>query len=155
MKDDTKKQDEEKDPTVVKLEEELADAKNKYLRALADYQNLERQTKTWKEEFSKYASAGLASQLLEILDDLEKAQEHLQDKGLEIVINKLNKVLASEGLEKLELLNEEYSPLTAEVINTEPGDKDNVVIKILQNGYKIGDRVIRPAKVIVSTKSKS
>lgn len=128
--------------------------KEKYLRALADYQNLERQTQGWKEEFARFASVDLIRKLLEVLDDLEKAQEHIKDQGLELVIAKLKKFLQDEGLEEIEVLGKMFDPSVAEVISTEPfdsaqGKPENTVAKVLQKGYKIGDKVIRVAKVVV------
>lgn len=130
---------------------EINDYKDKYLRALADYQNLEKQTQTWKESYSQYATAELIRKLLEILDDLAKAQEHLDDDGLSLVISKFLSVLKSEGLEELDLAGAEFDPNLAEVISTETGDKENIIVKVLQKGYIYKDKVIRPAKVVVST----
>ena len=126
--------------------------KEKYLRALADYQNLERQTAVWKEEFVQYSSVALILKVLEVLDDLEKAQEHIKDEGLQLVINKLKNILLGEGLEELILEGKAYDPSVAEVISTESGQDDNKIIKILQKGYRIKDKIIRPAKVIVNVK---
>lgn len=128
------------------------DYKEKYLRALADYQNLEKQTQNWKESYSVYAALGVIQKLLEVLDDLEKAQDHLKDEGLQLVINKLKSVLTSEDVEELDLEGKEFNPSEAEVIGTEPGEKDNTIIKMSQKGYKIKNKIIRPAKVIVSVK---
>ncbi len=123
---------------------------SKYLRALADYQNLEKQTQAWKEDFLKYANEDLALELLEVLDDLEKAQEHLKDDGLQIVLEKLIKILKNNGVEEIEVLNKEYDAETAEVVATEDGEKNNLVAKVLQKGYKLNGKIIRPAKVIVN-----
>ncbi len=65
----------------------LEELNNKYLRALADYQNLEKQTAVWREDFVKFSNAGLISQILEVVDDLEKACEHLNDDGLKLVLD--------------------------------------------------------------------
>lgn len=146
MNDDTTTQNED----TVKITEELESYKSKYLRALADYQNLEKQTAVWRDDFTQYASAKVITQMLEILDDLEKAQENLKDEGLKIITNKLQIILSNEGVEVLDLEDKEYDPSLAEVVNVEPGEKDNIVVKVLQKGYKIKDRVVRPAKVVVS-----
>lgn len=127
------------------------DFKEKYLRALADYQNLEKQTQAWKEDFVQFANIGLIKKLLEVLDDLEKALEHIDDEGLRLVVTKLQSILKSEGLEELELIGKEFDPNSAEVISTMPGDKDNIIVEVAQKGYKFKDKVIRPAKVVVST----
>ena len=128
--------------------------KEKYLRALADYQNLERQTENWKEEFVQYANVSLIRKLLEVLDDLEKAREHIKDDGLSLTINKLKSVLQSEGLEELELEGEKFDPNVAEVVSTEPGE-ENKIIKVLQKGYRLGIKIIRPAKVVCQKSSAS
>lgn len=124
----------------------------KYLRALADYQNLEKQTENWKNEFVQYANSGLVKKLLEVLDDLEKAQEHLQNEGLKLIIGKLENILREEGVEELELSGKEYNPAEAEVISTEPGEQENIIVKVLQKGYRLKNKIIRPAKVIVWAK---
>ena len=134
----------------------------KYLRALADYQNLQKQTDLWREEFVQYASSNLVRKLLEILDDLEKAQEHIADEGLKLIIEKLQNILREEGVVELELTGKEYNPAEAEVISTEPaspaatqggpGEKENIISKVLQKGYRLKDKIIRPAKVIVWAK---
>ena len=127
--------------------------KDKYLRALADYQNLEKQTSAWRQEFAQFASSDLIRKLLEVLDDLEKAQEHLQDEGLKLIIGKLHNILREEGLEELEVEGKSFDPTTAEVVSTEPGEEEHKVVKVLQKGYKLNDKVIRVAKVVVWQKS--
>lgn len=150
MKDDKKKHDINNKQK--ELELELEETNNKYLRALADYQNLERQTQVWREDFIKFANQNLIIQLLEILDNLEKAGEHLKDEGLKLIIDKLRAILKNNGVEELDLIGKEYNPNEAEVINLEPGEIDNIIVKVLQKGYLLNNKVIRPAKVVVSKK---
>lgn len=155
MKDDPKKQSEEKiteEASQAVNGDEINEYREKYLRALADYQNLERQTQNWKADFVMYANVDLVKKLLEVVDDLEKAGEHIADEGLQLIVQKLKNILRNEGLEELELSGKEYNPNEAEVVSTEKGEKDGMVVKILQKGYKIKERIIRPAKVIVSIK---
>lgn len=135
----------------MKKQEDTEDYKEKYLRALADYHNLEKQTQAWREDFVKFASSGLIKKLLEILDDLEKAEEHLKDDGLSMVIKKFKDTLFAEGLTEIKLEGQEFDPNLAEVVSTEPSEKPNIVNKVLQKGYDLNGRVIRPAKVIVTT----
>lgn len=134
-------------------EEKIKELQEKYLRALADYQNLDRQTQNWKEEFVTYANSDLIRQLLEVLDDLEKAQEHLKDAGLQLVIEKFKKILASAGVSELDLKGKEFDANLAEVVSTVPDEKANIVKEVLQKGYILKDRVIRPGKVIVTVGS--
>lgn len=134
------------------LPQKLAELENKYLRSLADYQNLEKQTQNWKAEFVKHANSNLIRKLLEIIDDLEVAQEHLADEGLKLILEKFKNILRSEGLEELDLEGKEYNPSEAEVVSTEPKEVEHIVVKVLQKGYKLNGAIIRAAKVIVSTK---
>ena len=128
----------------------MEETKNKYLRALADYQNLQRQTNEWKTEFVAFANEKLIRRLLEVVDDLERAGEQFPNQGLQLIINKFKKILADEGLSLLELEGKDYDPGLAEVIGTEPGKVENKIVIIAQKGYKLGEKVIRPGKVIVS-----
>lgn len=135
-----------------KTDGELEELNNKYLRALADYQNLEKQTEVWREDFVRFANQNLIVQLLEVLDDLEKAQDHLKDDGLQIVLEKLIKILKNNGVEEVDLLNTEYDPNSSEAVGMEPGEQENLVVKITKKGYKLNGKIIRVAKVIVSKK---
>ncbi len=153
MKKDGHAKDEELEQKIAELEQQLAQEQNKYLRALADYQNLEKQTARFREEFTKYANVGLIRKQLEVLDDLEKAQEHLADSGLKLIIEKLKNILAEEGLEELQLEGTEFDPNLAEVVSTEMGEQDNIIVKVLQKGYKLGEKIVRVGKVVVCQKS--
>lgn len=137
---------------VEKLKKELEEAQNKYLRSLADYQNLEKQTQTWRDEFVKFSNSALINKVLEVVDDLEKAQEHLNDEGLGHIIDKLNSILKNNGLEEINVVGEQFNPEEMEAIHVEPGEEEHKVTKTLQKGYKLNGRVLRPAKVVVSTK---
>lgn len=139
-----------KDTRVEDLEKQIEELNGKYLRALADYHNLQKQTDSWKEEFSQFACSSLVRKLLDVLDDLEKAQEHLKDEGLNLITGKLQNILGEEGLEEIEVLGKEFDPKTAEVISTKPGEQSNIIVGVLQKGYQLKDKVIRPAKVTVS-----
>ncbi len=136
------------------VKEELEETKTKYLRALADYQNLEKQTQVWKTDFVVFANEKLIKKLLEVLDDLERAEQELKSEGLTLITAKFKKVLADEGLTELQLEDKEYDPITSEVVSVEPGEEENIIKKVLQKGYMLGEKVIRPAKVIVSSKQK-
>ncbi|KKU92131.1 MAG: Protein GrpE [Microgenomates group bacterium GW2011_GWA1_48_10] len=153
MRSNTKTDDEPEEKVNDEVKEVGEEYKEKYFRALADYQNLEKQTQSWKEEFVQYANLGLVEKLLEVLDDLEKAQEHIKDEGLQLVINKLKNTLRDESVGEVELEGKEYDPKEAEAVSTEAGEEDNIVTRVLQKGYSMKDKIIRPGKVIVSIKS--
>lgn len=137
------------DPKVAELEARIEDLNNKYLRSLADYQNLEKQTQCWREDFVKFSNSVLINQILEVLDDLEKAQEHLKDEGLQIIVDKLKNILKNNGLEEIKTYGEDFNPETMEVVSTEPGEEQHKVAKVLQKGYILNGKALRPAKVSV------
>lgn len=125
---------------------------NNWKRALADYQNLEKNFNQQRQTLALYIKKDILIKFLPILESLEKAESHLKDQGLELAIKQFKDLLKSEGLEELDILNKDFDPNTSECIDTEKGDKDNLVTKILTKGYKLFDKVILPAKVIVSKK---
>lgn len=125
---------------------------NNWKRALADYQNLEKNFNQQKQTLGLYLKQEILLKFLPILESLEKAESHLKDQGLELAIKQFKDLLKSEGLEELDVLNKDFDPNTSECIDTEKGDKDNLVTKILTKGYKLFDKVILPAKVTVSKK---
>ncbi len=153
MKKSDDKREDKIETEVEELKTEVEDLKNKYLRSLADYQNLERQTQNWREEFVKYAGQNLIVQLLDVIDDLEKARDHLNDPGLKIILDKFLSVLKNSGLEEVAVAGSEFDPNLAEVIEVVPGEEDHKVVEVLRKGYKLNGRVIRPARVKVSKKS--
>ena len=131
---------------------QIEELTNNWKRALADYQNLEKNYSQQKQNLSLYIKADILLKFLPILNSLEKAHEHLKDQGLELAIKQFKDLLKSEGLEELDVLNKNFDPNTGECVDVGVGDKENIVIKILSKGYKLFDKVILPAKVIVSKK---
>jgi molecular chaperone GrpE len=146
----------ESDKTCKACEEktvQVEEYKMKYLRAIADYQNFERRIQDQRVEWTKNANKSLMSKLLTFLDDLERAEVFLSDKNLAHVKSAFYKLLKNEGLEEIEVLNMEYDPNTAEVINMEEGKEDNIVIAVLRKGYTFNGQILRVAQVTVSKKS--
>lgn len=128
---------------------------NQLRRALADYQNLERRVSEERALLSQLTSALVIEKFLPVLDNLESAQKHLDDEGLALVIKQFKDVLTTEGVEEIEAEGAEFDPNLHEAAEVVVGEADNVVVKVLANGYKMNDRVIRPAKVVVSRKSEA
>lgn len=119
-------------------------------RALADYQNLEKRVEEERKLLSKLSASLLIEKMLPVLENTEKAQAHLKDEGLEMVIKQFKDILISEGVEEISAEGATFDPNLHEAIETQEGEKDNIVTKVVSKGYKIEDTVIRPAKVIVS-----
>lgn len=128
------------------------DYKNKYLRALADYQNLEKRVREEKDQIVKNAAAHVMVRLLPFLDSLDKAEIFVKDEGLKMVREQFQKALQEEGLEELEVLGKEFDPYTSEVVDIAEGERDNIVIEVLRKGYRMGEKILRVAQVKVSKK---
>jgi molecular chaperone GrpE len=137
---------------IIQLEAELATCEDRWKRALADYQNLEKRTQEQKREFVQYAIKQFVDKILSVLDDLEKAQAHLKDTGLELALKKLQGVLKQEGIEKIATKDKPYAIETMEAISIVNGEKDNQVVAELRSGYTMHGAVLRPAQVTVSKK---
>ena len=128
---------------------------NQLKRALADYQNLERRVNEERTLLSQLSSALVIEKFLPVLDNLENAQKHLNDEGLALVIKQFKDVLIAEGVEELEAEGAEFDPNLHEAAEVVAGESDNTVVKVFSKGYKINDKVIRPARVAVSRKSET
>ena len=133
---------------MVKKKLKPKDLEEKWKRALADYHNLEKRVEKEKEEFAQFANARLIDKLLNVLDDLERAVDHLGDKGLKLILDQFKAVLASEGLSEIKAEGEKFDPETMDAVKMVKGKKDRVVEVILK-GYKLNHKVLRPAKVKV------
>lgn len=134
------------------LKKQIEDLTGHWKRALADYQNLEKRQAREKEEFVQYAAGSLALRFLSVLDNLEKAQEHLKDAGLELAIKEFKRVLSEEGILEIEVLGHEFNPEEMEAVEMVEGEEDNKVAAVITKGYRLKNKVIRPAKVKVSKK---
>lgn len=121
---------------------------NQLKRTLADYQNLQKRVATDQSEFIKFTNAALLTKLFPLLDDLNRTNFHLKNQGLQLTIDKFKSILASEGVQELKLLNTAFDPKNAECLELVSGKKD-YIIEIVQTGYTLADRVLRPARVKV------
>lgn len=128
---------------------------NQLKRALADYQNLERRVNEERTLLGNLTSALVIEKFLPVLDNLESAQSHLNDEGLSLVIKQFKDVLSSENVEEIQAEGADFDPNLHEAVETTQGQEDGKIVKVLANGYKIDNRVIRPAKVVVSRKSET
>lgn len=137
-----------------KRQEEIQDLENKWKRALADYQNLEKRIQGEKEDFVRFANALLIEKLLSALDHLEKAEEHLKDQGLTVALQQLRSVLKSAGVEEIKALGEQFNPEKMECGERVEGE-ENKVIEIINKGYYLNQKVLRPAKVKVGQKKQN
>lgn len=145
-------------PENKELEEALAraeDFENKYLRAHAEMQNIQRRANEERQQLQKYRSQDLAKAILPSLDNLERALavEGLTEdvrKGLEMVQESLVRALKDEGIEEVEAESFDHNLHMA--VQTLPADDDHpadTIAQVLQKGYKLHERLLRPAMVVV------
>lgn len=132
--------------TLIAQNEEL---NNKYLRALADYQNLQNRVEASRMQVRQDATVHVLMSLLPFLDNLEAAEVFIKDPGLAMIKNQFAKQLEQMGLQKIEVLNKEFDPHTAEAVDIVQSPQDNIVLEQVRPGYQFVDRVIRPAQVRV------
>ncbi|MDP3899474.1 MAG: nucleotide exchange factor GrpE [bacterium] len=133
------------------------DYENLYKRALADYQNLQKQTAREKEEFARYVKGNLIMEFIPIYENLRTAIDHSGEEnswltGVKYVIKQFEDMLANNGVQIINPVGEEFNPHEHEAVEkqeTEDETKVGKVAKVLKQGYKLGDKVIQVAKVIV------
>ena len=144
---------------IAELEAGAAEAKDRYLRLAADFDNFKRRSRQEHLETIQYASSELISRLLPGLDDLHKALDHKPDgideawvKGLELSVRKLEDALRAHGLEAIEAVGKQFDPSVHEAIGHEESSDypEDTVVQVLRPGYRIRDRVVRPALVKVA-----
>lgn len=133
----------------IKKDQRHQELEDRLKRTMADYQNLERRIEEERRLLSKLSAMLLVEKLLPVLDNLENAQSHLKDEGLAMVIKQFKDILTQEGVEEIEALGQSFDPNQHEAVETQEGENDNTVARVIAKGYKIEDKVIRPAKVVV------
>ena len=150
----------EETPQVDELEQTTRE-RDEYLDALqrlkAEFENYRKRVSRDQAEFVTRASERLVKQLLPVLDDLERAleaaaehEEAKLEEGVRLVHRSLADALAKEGLVEVET-DGPFDPHTQEALLAQPSEAaEGTVIQVLQKGYKLGDRVLRPARVVVS-----
>ena len=142
-----------------KVEEELSEMKDKYLRLFYDFENFRRRTAKERLELMKSGGEDVMTALLPVMDDLERAKVAMEDakdveavkQGLELVFGKLTNVLQQKGLKPMDAAGQPFDADLHEAITQTPaGDEmKGKVVDEIEKGYFLNDKVIRFAKVIV------
>jgi len=140
MKKENKKSNIKKDNPV--------DFEDLYKRAIADYQNLKRRSEDEKRNMVKFSNEVLITKLLSVLIDLEIAKEHLKDQGINNVYKKMMDVLIAEGLEVIDPIESDFNSSEHEAVESVDGE-DGKIIKVLQKGFKLNSKILKPAIVAV------
>ncbi|GAC1418023.1 MAG: nucleotide exchange factor GrpE [Flavisolibacter sp.] len=142
-----------------KLTEQLEEQNDRYLRLVAEFDNYKRRNARERIELSQTAGKEIITELLDVLDDSERAQKQLETTteieqvrdGVRLVFNKLRNNLLARGLKAMEALNKNFNPDLHEAITEiDAGEemKGKVAAEI-QKGYYLNDKIIRFAKVVV------
>jgi molecular chaperone GrpE len=138
-------------------EAKAAEYKDGWARAQADFQNYKKRLERDNELTYISMKGDIVKKILPVLDDLERALQNRPEgnswaNGIELIARKLQNVLESEGIKRIEAEGTEFDPNFHEAISHEPADgvKSGFVIAVVQNGYMLGERVIRPAMVRVA-----
>lgn len=147
-------------PEESSAEDKLAVLNDKYLRLLAEYDNFRKRTEREKSDLIKTASEELLRELLPILDSLDRATEHKNDKttfdeyvkGIAIIEDQFRAVLAKVGLEAIEAVGQPFDPMIHDaVMQVETEEYESGVVSAeMEKGYVLSGKVIRHPKVIVS-----
>jgi molecular chaperone GrpE len=155
-------------PANTELEQRLADVeaeRDEYLdqlrRVAAEFENYRKRVARDQADLAARAHERLMKALLPVVDDLERAlvaadehQEAKLEEGVALVARALRDALAREGLTEIET-DGSFDPHVHEALLTQPSDaEEGAVIEVLQKGYRLGDQVLRPARVVVSQGSR-
>ena len=150
----------EEDNLAEKIQAELEEQKDKYIRLFAEFDNYKRRNAKERIELIQTAGKEVITSLLDVLDDSERAEKQLQTsndleqikKGIELVFGKLRSTLQAKGLKAMESINTDFDVEKHEAITEIPAPteklKDKVVDEV-QKGYYLNDKIIRFAKVVV------
>jgi molecular chaperone GrpE len=145
-----------------KLTAEIAESKDKYLRLYSEFDNYRRRTSKEKLELMQTAGERIISELIPVLDDFDRAIKSADSKdevsvleGLNLISQKFEKMLLAQGLKPMETpVGTDFDPEIHEAITQIPAPKKKLVGKIvdtIENGYYLGEKVIRFAKVVTGS----
>ena len=142
------------------LTQDLAKEKDKYLRLFAEFENYKRRTSKERIELFKTANQEVLLAMLPVLDDFDRAiveinksDDELLTKGVELIHEKLKSTLVAKGLEQVDLkAGDAFDADFAEAITQIPAPSDKLkgkIVDVLEKGYKLGDKIIRFPKVVL------
>ncbi|MGC4037239.1 MAG: nucleotide exchange factor GrpE [Chitinophagaceae bacterium] len=145
---------------IEKLQKEVADWKDKYVRQIAEFDNFRKRNAKERLELMQTAGKEVIKDLLDVLDDCDRAQKQMESsddlkavkEGVLLVFNKLRNMMQSKGLKAMESIKSEFNPDLHEAITEIPAPTPELKDKVLDEvtkGYYLNDKIIRHAKVVV------
>ncbi len=146
---------------ISELEKQIEELKNQQLYKMAEFDNFRKRVMQEKADLIKNGGTKVITTLLPIIDDMERAQQNMDKyedvaavkEGLSLIIDKFFKLMAQEGLKKMEVVGQPFDADLHEAIAMVPGQPDDQkgkVMDCMMNGYTLNDKVIRYAKVAVA-----
>src|SRR5438128_9610914 len=152
--------DADSDDAMAGLQADLDRFRDLALRSQADFENYKKRAAREKEEAVKYANSALLERLVTIIDNFELGLEAAKGEGdqspiysgMTLVLKQLNDLLSENGLQPIEAEGKKFDPNLHEAIAHEPSEfPEETVIRQTRRGYRFKDRLLRPARVIVSS----
>jgi molecular chaperone GrpE len=141
-------------------QQRIAQLEGALLRAKADYQNFQRRAAVERSEGIRYANADVMKSMLSVLDDFERSLEAAESSddlqalvdGIRLIYDNLSQALRAHGLESIDALHQPFDPNVHEAMLQQPSAEhpSGMVVEQIAKGYRLRDRVLRPARVIVS-----
>lgn len=147
------------DRRVEELASQLEEVNSSRLRLAADFENFKKRARQEQMETMRFAAAAVVERLLPVLDDAERALDHAPEgvdeswlKGVRMTFQKLEDALAAVGVERVEAVGTPFDPKLHEAVGSEESGEhpEDTVVSELRPGYRMHDRVLRPALVKVS-----
>ena len=145
------------DDQVKKLTEENAQLKDQLLRKMAEFDNFRKRTAREKEELAAHVKAGCAEPIISLIDNFERAlscpcSDTEFYKGIQMLSTQFSDMLKNLGIEEIEALGKPFDPNLHNAVNQVQDDQypENTVCQVFQKGYKMGDKVVRHAMVVVA-----
>jgi len=144
---------------IEQLEADAKEASNRYLRLAADFDNYKKRSRQEHSETVQLANADLIGKLLPVVDNfhrvIESAPDEVDDawlKGIRLTLQQLDELLASQGVSPIESVGTRFDPTLHEAIGHEESDEhpEDTVVSEVRKGYRLHDRVVRPALVRVA-----
>jgi len=130
------------------------------LRLKAEFENYRKRVEKEKIEMIKYGKYDIMQSILPLYEMMNMAKKHIETSkshedikiGIDMIFNEFDKIFKSNGLVEIDILNKKYDPMLCEIVSTIDGDEDGKVVEIIQPGYLIDGRLLKPAKVKIIKK---
>ena len=144
--------------TLTEAQEAMADMNERIIRLTADFDNFRKRAQREKDEARQFANQGLLEKLLPVLDNFEMALTAVKDAdpsvrdGVQMILDQLLGVLKESGVEPVDAMGQPFDPNLHEALSQEETTEveEGTVVQQVQRGYKLNDRLVRPARVVVA-----